>query len=107
MSVVFLFLVEFESNRPGNKRSTFFAGANPLWFQGFELDTSLFAITNRVISAERNLLPSRKQKFLAALHQVLLIEGPRVHEILQHNHNHVPEDTSDAQRSSKTAPLPR
>src|SRR5216683_5661876 len=95
MSAVFLFLVEFESNRTGNKRPAFFAGANPLRFQGFELDTSLFAITNRVKSAERNLLPSRKEELLAALHEVLLIESPRIHEILQHDHEHVLCDFPD------------
>ena len=97
MSVVFLFLVEFESNRPGNKRSAFFAGSNTLGFEGFELGAGLLAVADRVVGAERYLLAAGKQKFLAALHEILLVEGPGVHEILQHNHNHVPGDISDGQ----------
>jgi len=52
MSVVFLFLFEFESDRPGNKRSTFFAGEHSLGFSSFELGAGLLAIADRVVGAE-------------------------------------------------------
>ena len=106
MSVVFQFLVEFESNRPGNKRPAFLAGSNTLGFETFELGASLLPITDGVVGAEWYLLAARKQKFLAALHQVLLIESPRVHEILQHDHDHVLGNVADSDGLGQAAGLP-
>src|SRR5258707_672950 len=107
MSIAFLFLVEFESDRPGNKRSAFFAGADPLGFEGFQLRPGLLSVADSVVCAKWYLLAARKQKFLAALHEVLLIESPGVHEILQHDHNHVSGDISDGQSLRQTARLAR
>src|SRR5258708_7240975 len=97
MSIAFLFLVEFESDRPGNKRSAFFAGADALGFEGFQLRPGLLSVTDSVVCAKWYLLAAGKQEFLAALHEILLVEGPGVHEILQHNHDHVPRDIIDGQ----------
>src|SRR5258708_19280164 len=74
MSVVFQFLVEFESNRPGNKRPAFLAGSNTLAFETFELGASLLPITDGVVDTEWYLLPPRNHTFLPALHHLLLIE---------------------------------
>src|SRR6266852_1199393 len=97
MSVVFLFLVKPESDWAGHERSTFFAGKRSLGFRSFELGAGLFAIADGVIGAERYLLAAGKQEFFAALHQIFLVEGPGVHEILQPNHDHVPRDIVDGQ----------
>src|SRR5262249_42056450 len=51
-----------------------------------ELDSSLLAITNAVVRAEANLFPARQQLLLAAFHHVFLVEGPRIREVLQHDH---------------------
>jgi hypothetical protein len=65
----------------------------------------------RIVSAEGNLLAARKENFLAAFHQILLVERPRVHEVLQHDHDHVPGhiahrqagNPQDSQASAKSA----
>src|ERR1039458_6448370 len=66
-----------------------------LWLHRVELSTRLFAIPDGVIGAERNLLATGQQEFLAALHQVLLVESPGIHEVLQHDHDHVLRDIPD------------
>src|SRR5258708_19795379 len=91
MSVVFLFLVEFKSNRPGNKRSAFFAGSNTLGFEGFELAAGLLAVADRVVGAERYLLAAGKPKFLAPLLEIPLVQGPRPTATLPHNPTTVPD----------------
>src|SRR5260370_40958444 len=89
MSVVFLFLVKLESDWAGNELSTLFAGEHSLGFHCFELRTSLLAVTDRVVRAEWDLFAAWKQELLATLHQIFLFEGPTVHKILQHDHDHV------------------
>src|SRR6266851_4353193 len=88
---------ELKSNWPRYKGSALFAGSNTLGFESFELGAGLLAIADRVIGAEWYLLAAGKQEFLAALHEILLVEGPGVHEILQHNHDHVAGDIVDGQ----------
>ena len=70
-------------------------GPPALRFQGFKLSSRLLAIAQSVVSAERDLLAARKQKFLAALHQVLLVERPWIHEVLEHDHEHVLSQIAD------------
>ncbi len=89
MSIVFLLLVKLESDWAGNELSPLFAGEHSLGFHRFELRTSLLAVTDRVVRAEWYLFAAWKQELLATLHQIFLVEGPRVHEILQHDHDHV------------------
>src|ERR1035437_428951 len=74
-------------------------------FHRVQLSTSLFAIADRIVRAERNLLAARKQEFLAALHQVLLVERPRIHEVLQHDHKHVLRDVADGKALGQAAGL--
>src|ERR1039458_5797259 len=52
-----------------------------LWFHGIQLRSRLFAITDRVVRAKGDLFAAGEQKLLAALHQVLLVEGPGIHEV--------------------------
>src|SRR5260370_22045382 len=89
MSAVFLFLVKLESDWAGNELSTLFAGEHSLGFHCFELRTSLLAVTDRVVRAEWYLFAAWNQEFIATLHQIFLVEVPSVHEILQHDHDHV------------------
>jgi hypothetical protein len=70
-----------------------------------ELRSGLFAIPDRVIRAEWNLFSAGQQELLAALHQVLLIEGPWVHEILEHDHDHVLRDVADYKAFGNSAGL--
>src|SRR5229473_479374 len=107
MSVVFLFLVKPESDWAGHERSTFFAGKHSLGFRSFELGAGLFAIADGVIGAERYLLAAGKQEFFAALHQIFLVEGPGVHEILEHDHEHVLCDVADRKTLRQAAGLAR
>src|SRR5260370_28800261 len=86
---------ERKNNRPWYEGLAFFAGSNARGFESFEVGAGLLPIADGVVRAEGYLLAAGKQKFLAALHQILLIEGPRVHEILQHNHNHTIRNVSD------------
>src|SRR5260370_3173975 len=72
-----------------------------------QLSASLFAIADGIVGAKRNLFASRQEKFLAALHEVLLIEGPRVHEILQHDHQDVLRDVPDGKAFWNSAGLTR
>src|SRR5215470_10416883 len=58
--------------------------ARPL--AGRELFAGLLAVPQRVVGAVRDLLAVRQQRGLAALHQLLLVEGPGIHEVLQHDH---------------------
>src|SRR5258708_11100385 len=51
-----------------------------------KLLSCLLAIADAVVRAKRNLLPVGQENFLTALHQVLLVKGPGVHEVLQHDH---------------------
>ena len=46
-----------------------------------------------------------QQKLLAALHQILLVERPGVHEVLQHDHEHVLRDVADGQALGQAAGL--
>src|SRR5262249_49663177 len=55
----------------------------------FKLDACLLAISKRVVGAKGDLLAAWEQEFLTALHQILLVERPGIHEVLQHNHQHV------------------
>src|SRR6516162_6918176 len=97
MPVRLRLFADLKSNRPRYKSSAFFAGSDTLGFESFELGAGLFAIADSVIGAERHLLAAGKQEFLAALHEILLVERPRVHEVLQHNHDHVAADILDGQ----------
>src|ERR1035437_3185522 len=74
-------------------------------FHRVQLSTSLFAIADRIVRAERNLLAARKQEFLTALHQILLVERPGVHEVLQHDHQHVLRDIADGKALGQAAGL--
>src|SRR5258708_11415779 len=76
-----------------------------LRFHRLQLSASLFAIADRIVGAERNLLASRQEKFLAAFHEVLLIESPGVHEILQHDHQDVLGDIADGEAFGNSAGL--
>src|SRR5260221_5819579 len=84
---------------------SFLTGANTFGFKGLELRASLLAIANGVEGAEWYLLASGQQEFLTALHEILLIERPWIHEILQHDHEHVPGDVLDGQTLRKPAGL--
>src|SRR5258708_35311030 len=86
MYAVFLFLVKLESDWAGNELSTLFAGEHSLGFHCFELRTSLLAVTDRVVRAEWYLFAAWKQEFLAKIHQIFLVEGLRVHDILNNYH---------------------
>src|SRR5580700_7714558 len=62
-----------------------------------QLCAGLLPVADGIVSAEGNLLPSRQQKLLAAFHEVLLVKGPRVHKILQHNHEDEVRQALDVQ----------
>src|SRR6266403_1354609 len=98
---------ELQSTRPRRKGLTFFAGSNTLGFEGFELGAGLLAVADRVVDAERYLLAAGKQKILAALHEILLIEGPGVHEVLKHNHDHVFGNIANSKALGQAARLAR
>src|SRR5258708_10736213 len=49
----------------------------------------LLTVADTVVGTERNLLAIRQEDFLTALHHVLLVKGPGVHEVLQHDHEDV------------------
>src|SRR5260370_729667 len=97
MPVRLRLFAELKSNRLGHKGTTRLAGADALGFEGFQLRPGLLSVTDSVVCAKWYLLAAGKQEFLAALHEILLVEGPGVHEILQHNHDHVPRDIIDGQ----------
>jgi len=54
---------------------------------------------------EWELLPPRQQKLLAALQEVLLIKRPRIHEVLQHDHDHVLGDIADGEALGQATSL--
>jgi hypothetical protein len=81
--------------------------APPFRLHGVELPTSLLAVADRIVGAEWDLLAARQEKLLATFHEVLLIERPRIHEILKHDHDHVPGDLVDGQPIRKLAGLTR
>lgn len=55
---------------------------------GYKLGARLLAISDRVVRTKRNLETAGQEEFFAALHHVLLIERPWIHEVLQHDHEH-------------------
>src|SRR5579884_1921588 len=75
-----------ERERLRRKWHTCAPGLVALALAFLELLACLLTVTNAVIRAEGYLFAIGKQDLLAALHQVFLIEGPGVHEILQHDH---------------------
>src|SRR5260370_27084013 len=62
-----------------------------------QLLARLLAISQCVVCAERDLLSAGQQELLAAFHQVLLVERPWCHEILQHDHDHATRKPADRQ----------
>src|SRR5258708_2343440 len=60
-----------------------------------KLRPRLLAVSDAVVGAEWNLFAARQQELLAALHHILLIERPRVHEVLQHDHEHPIRDCAN------------
>ena len=58
-------------------------------FHGLKLCARLLAISKGVVRAKRDLLTTGEKEFFAALHQILLVKRPGVHEVLQHDHEHV------------------
>src|SRR5713101_940388 len=91
----------------GLESAAFRLRAPALGLHRLQLSTSLFTIADGIVGTERNLFASRQEKFLAALHEVLLIESPRIHEILQHDHQHVPCDFPDCEAFGNSAGLTR
>src|ERR1039457_2742787 len=85
-----------ECDGTGLESAAFRLRAPPFRLHRLQLSASLFTIADGIVSTERNLLASRQEKFLTALHEVLLIKSPRVHEILQHDHQHVLCDITDS-----------
>jgi hypothetical protein len=63
--------------------------APALRFHRFKLLPRLLTIAQRIVCAEWDLLATGQEEFFAALHQVLLIERPGIHKVLQHDHDHV------------------
>src|SRR5215831_8624530 len=86
---------EAERHRPWFEPLSVGPRPTPLSFQGFKLGSCLLTITKGVVSAEWDLFTAGKEKFFAALHQVLLIECPWIHEVLEHDHEHVLGQISD------------
>src|SRR5260370_24011067 len=74
-------VLDVEDNRLRFIASSIAARLFPFGFHGLQLRACLFPVANRVVGAERDLLAARQQKLFTALHQVLLVEGPRVHEV--------------------------
>jgi hypothetical protein len=52
-------------------------------------------------------LSAGQEELLAAFHQVLLVEGPRVREILEHDHDHVLRNVADGQTLGNLAGMAR
>src|SRR5439155_17957093 len=52
----------------------------------------LLAVTDRVVRAERDHSPVRYEELDAALHHVLHVEGPRIHEVARVDHEDVASD---------------
>src|SRR5260370_41458412 len=98
-------MIEVERDWPRLISPSLSAGAPAFWLRCFQLRSGLLPVANRVVGAEWNLLASWQQEFLAALHQVLLIECPRIHEILEHDHDHVLRNVSDSQTFGNSARL--
>src|SRR5579859_6975048 len=94
-----------EAHRPWFIRTAFSACATTFRFHRLKLLSCLLPITNGVVGTEWNLLAARKQELLAAFHQVLLIKCPGIHEILQHDHDHVLSDVTDSQALGNAACL--
>src|SRR5262249_36150547 len=67
-------------------------GTPAISFTMYELFAGLFPVAECVVGAERDLVAARQQKPLTALHEVFLVEGPGIHEVLQHDHEHAPGD---------------
>src|SRR5579859_5302961 len=82
-------LLEIEADRLRYKGDARAAGSVVRPLARFELHARLLTVAKRIVGAERNLLTIRQKEFLAALHQVLLIEGPGIHEVLQHDHEDI------------------
>src|SRR6516225_6125413 len=80
---------EIESHRPWLIACAAGTCAPTFWFHGFKLCARLLAIPKSVVRAKGDLLASREKEFFAALHQILLVERPGIHEVLQHDHEHV------------------
>src|SRR6266704_2060801 len=76
-------LMEVERDGPRLIFAAIGTGTAALGLGCFQLRPGLLAVADGVVSAEWNLLSAGQEEFLAAFHQVLLVEGPRVHEILE------------------------
>src|SRR5215471_4034816 len=96
---------EVKTNRLGLVTPAFNAGAASFRFHCLELYPGLLPVSYGVVSAKWNLLVTRKQKFLAAFHQVLLVEGPWIHKVLQHDHDHVTGDIANREAFRNPAGL--
>src|SRR5260370_35793134 len=96
-----------EDERARVVSATFAPGAPPLGLHRIELGSRLFPIPHRVVGAEWNLLAARQQKLLAAFHEILLVEGPRAHEILERDHDHALGDVANGQAVGEYARLAR
>src|SRR5919201_6321037 len=94
---------ELKAERFGLVRDTIPFRTKPRSLARRELKARLLPIANAVVCAERDLLASRQQERFAALHSVFLIERPRVHEVLQHDHEHPLRDTADIHPIRKSA----
>src|SRR5262249_32454348 len=96
---------KIEHNRLGLVEPAFASRTPPLWLHCVELLACLFAIAHHIVRTERNLLAAGQQKLLAAFHEVLLIKGIGIHEILQHDHDHVLGNAADRDVVGKLACL--
>lgn len=57
-----------------------------------QLIARLFAVPDIVVSAEGDLFTVRQQDYLAALHDILLVERPGIEEILERDHENMVRD---------------
>src|SRR5258708_7567269 len=91
--------MESEGQRLRDKGHTLSLSLVTLALTLLQLHPGLFAVPDVVISTEWDLFAIGEQDFLAALHQVLLVEGPGIHEILQHDHEDIFGEGTQVQSS--------
>src|SRR5260370_37829847 len=77
-------------------------GAIAAALAGLELLAGLLPVAERVVCAEGDLHAAREQELLAAFHQVLLVKGPGVHEVLQHDHEDLVGEGAEVEPSRVT-----
>src|SRR6266545_3526792 len=69
--------------------------------QRHRLPRDLLPVADRVVGAERDHAAVWHEELHAALHHVLHVERPRVHEIARVNHEHVPRQIARDMRSER------